>query len=496
MSYTKLAIKGASIVFLFSVLGAGLGYLIRLLLARDLTVEDYGLFYAAFSFLAFLSLIKTLGFDRALIKFIPEFLSKRDRPSVKGLILLTAGIQMLTNTLILIMLYFSAGFLAEHFFKSSQASSILLLLAIGFFIDSFVVVLKYCFQGFKDMTAFALLDFIRMVLLVLIILLGVEKGMGILAPTTAYLLTPAILLVVFAAYFLRKTFRDFFRLKGIIDKRLFKSVGRYSVYLMITSSGVLILQHTDTIMLTYFSGVTAVALYNIALPTSKILTYLPLAIGSVLLPITSELWAAKKTALVKEGIESLYKYSIILMVPMALVLFSFSGLILSILFGKEYAAASAALQILSVSTIFIALHQVHVNFFSGIGRPEVHSKIIYSAVLLNFFGNLLLIPLFGIIGAAITTGVSYIVMSMVGIWKMRSFVCIRIPWGAWSRILIAGLTMTGAIAGLKKIILLGIWTETIIVLGSGGLVYAVLLFLLRVVTVKELLTLYRRVFSS
>lgn len=496
MSYTKLAVRGAGVVFAFSVLGAGIGYLIRLILARDLSVEDFGLFYAVFSFLAFLSLIKTLGFDRALVKFIPEFLAEGDRRSVKGLILLTAGIQLVTNTIVIAAIYLSADFLAEHFFKAAGASLVLKLLAIGFFVDSFVIVLKYCFQGFKRMYTFALLDLVRMLLLLSLVVVGVSLGAGILGPTAAYLLTPIILLVIFLAVFLWRAFPGFLSAPTAIGGRMLRRVGKYSLYLMITSSGVLVLQHTDTLMLTYFAGVTSVALYNIALPTSKILTYFPLAIGTVLLPIASELWTKKKTSLVKEGIESLYKYSMIVMLPMALVLVSFAELALSIIFGREYAAAATALQILSVSTVFIALHQIHINFFSGIGRPDIHSKIIYSAVALNFLGNLILIPILGIIGAALTTGVSYVIMSLVGIWKMRSFVDIRIPWLVWLRIAVAGAGLLGAVVFLKAAISLGVWTEAAIVLSAGGLVYVALLFLLRIVSGRELLVLYRRVFGS
>ena len=45
-NYARHIAKGAGVVFLFTVAASFLGYLIRLLLTRQLSVADYGLFYA------------------------------------------------------------------------------------------------------------------------------------------------------------------------------------------------------------------------------------------------------------------------------------------------------------------------------------------------------------------------------------------------------------------------------------------------------------------
>ena len=82
-NYTKFAVKGATTVLIISVLAAFSGYLVRLVLARSLSVEDYGLFYAVFAFLGLFGMFKTLGLDKALIKFIPEFMHKENNSFIK-----------------------------------------------------------------------------------------------------------------------------------------------------------------------------------------------------------------------------------------------------------------------------------------------------------------------------------------------------------------------------------------------------------------------------
>ena len=62
-NYTKHAVKGTAVVFIVSILAGILGYIVRLALARGLSVEDFGLFYAVFAFLALLGVFKSFGFD-------------------------------------------------------------------------------------------------------------------------------------------------------------------------------------------------------------------------------------------------------------------------------------------------------------------------------------------------------------------------------------------------------------------------------------------------
>ena len=78
MSYTKLAVKGAIITLVISLVAAFMGYIVRLILARHLSVEDFGLFYAVFAFLGMIALFKSLGFDKCLGKFIPDFRHRKD----------------------------------------------------------------------------------------------------------------------------------------------------------------------------------------------------------------------------------------------------------------------------------------------------------------------------------------------------------------------------------------------------------------------------------
>jgi len=492
-SYTKFAVKGATTVLIISLVAAFLGYIVRVILARNLTLEDFGLFYAIFAFLGLIGIFKSLGFDKALVKFIPEFMHKKEYNFLKSSIIYVVIIQIITNSIIIIAVFLLSNFLAVNYFQNAQAGVILRLMAIAFFIDSFMQILKTSFQGFKKMLYFSGIDLVRMLLIIIFILIGLKLNYGILSPVYAYVITPFVLTIIFSIILVKKVFPEFFASKFSINKKLLRKISHYSIFILATTVGGTVLGYTDIVMLTYFSGLTAVALYSVALPTTRVLLYFPRAIAGVLLPVTSELWSKQKIGVLREGMEALYKYSFIIIVPLVFMIFSFADLILNILFGTNFLEATNTMKILSIGMIFATLTGISINFFSGIGKPQITSLMVYTAAVFNFISNLILIPILGIIGAAITTTLSHFIMMLIGLMKIKKFITIRFPVKIWIKTLIAGILFVLIISILKKVIVLNVWLETFIILIISGIIYLILLFLLKVINFKELKELYIRI---
>ena len=493
VNYTKFVVKGTITIFIISILAVFLGYLVRLLLARNLTVEYFGLFYAVFAFLSLISFFKSFGLDTSLIKFIPEFKHTKNNNAIKSSIIFVIIVQLLTNLVIIAFIYLFSNYLSANFFHNPRASAILRLMAIAFFFDSFVVTLKFSFQGFQKMAYFAGVDFVRMLLLVVIVYIGLKMNYGMSGAVFAYIIVPVILLIIFTSILLKKVFPESKESAFIFDMNIFKKLFSYGVYVLAGAIGWLILGYTDSIVLTYFSGLEAVGLYNVALPTANVLVYIPRAFVGVLLPLTSELWVKKKKALLSAGMESLYKYLIIITLPFALIMFSFSDLIINVLYGKAYIPASIALKILTIGMFMGTFHAINSTFFSGIGKPQINSKIVYIAAIFNLLGDLILIPIMGIMGAAITTTASLFILALMTMVKIRKFIKITFPIQIWVRTAAIGIVFVFVIWFLKKIIFLDVWLETSIVLIISSIVYVVLLFLLKVININELKDLYRRI---
>ena len=173
-------------------------------------------------------------------------------------------------------------------------------------------------------------------------------------------------------------------------------------------------------------------------------------------------------------------------------MFSFAELLIILLYGREYILAAVPMKILSVGMVFEVLSFANWSFFSGIGEPRINSKSLYYAAIFNLIGNLILIPLIGINGAAIATAVSSLIILVYGFMKIREFIDVNLPLKLWLKNLFAGIILVLLISILKKLLVMNVWIEAIIVIGLSGLCYIGLLFAMNVINFNELKDIYKR----
>ena len=92
-------------------------------------------------------------------------------------------------------------------------------------------------------------------------------------------------------------------------------------------------------------------------------------------------------------------------------MFLFPGAIINLLFGKEYIIAETALRILAVGT-FIACSTIYVsdNLLSMKGKSKLIMINILVAAILDLLLNILLVPKYGINGAAMSATITQILL--------------------------------------------------------------------------------------
>ncbi len=120
-SLAEKFIKKGFWLYLFSFLVGPLGYVVKIILSGDLTVDEIGLLYGILSLISLLSVYHDLGLTESLNFFLPKFIVQKDWTRFKSLLVYSFIAQFITSTLIGLVLFFSSGYLAEHYFRSAEA---------------------------------------------------------------------------------------------------------------------------------------------------------------------------------------------------------------------------------------------------------------------------------------------------------------------------------------------------------------------------------------
>lgn len=204
------------------------------------------------------------------------------------------------------------------------------------------------------------------------------------------------------------------------------------------------------------------------------------------IPFVSELWTRKDYVRLSEGVRLIYRYVFVLVIPLISTLFVFAQPFFSLFFGEEYAVGITAFRILLVGVLLVTVATINQSIISSMGNPRSVTKIFLAAALVNVIINFLLIPRFGIMGAALSTSLSYALTLLLSVIKIKELLQVKPPVKEWLKL---GLLAVGYVASLSLIsrllnlnVLLNVSLSVIIV----GLLYGFVVYWLRIINFQQI----------
>ncbi|BAP63282.1 flippase [Methanococcus maripaludis] len=494
MSYKERMIKGAGWNFLFLVLAAPVGYFVRILYANSLTKVEVGLFYAIFDLICMMAIFRGLGLNNAVVYFIPKFLVQNRKDLIKSTLILVLIIQTLTTVLAAFLIYLLSPIIIVNYINSqgqfgdySIISLMFLIMILGYYIfDGLKVLIFSLFQGFQNQKVYSTCNFLNIFTVLILSLFFIYFGLGVYSPVLAYTFTQFFMIIIYGTVFFKKTFPEVFTEKFNFSKKLLSDIFSYSMPVMFGSAGFLIMGYLDSICLTYFTGLDAVADYrNVAMPTVLILSYFASSICNVILPMSTEMWEKGEKKNLSEGLKKILSYSFIISVPFAVILAYFPTVLINLFFNANYLSAALPMSILSFGIIFLSMNNIVFNVFNGIGKPHLSTKILYIGAAFNLIFNLILIPKFGTIGAAFTTTLSYILIQILQTKYLNKFLDYIFPVKKFILCLISSLGSIVPLLIIKEIIV----NEYLLIFLSGivyFIMYLLLILVLKILNINEL----------
>jgi len=175
--------------------------------------------------------------------------------------------------------------------------------------------------------------------------------------------------------------------------------------LILAGIAIMIYMRIDQIMLGQMLGDESVGIYSAAVRISEVWYFIPMAIATSVFPSIIE---AKKQgeALYYQRMQKLYNLMVVLALVVAIPMTFLSGLVVTLLFGNAYVQAGPVLSIHIWSGLFVFLGFASGKWFiiEGLQRYSFYRTLL--GAIVNVVLNLIMIPKFGVLGAASATVVS------------------------------------------------------------------------------------------
>ena len=484
MSYLKKAVKGSIIIFILGVLSQLIGFITRIIFARNLTVSEYGAINAIIAFFGFMMIFKDFGLSSGLSKFIPHWILKNDKKRIKSAITYTLMFKIIATFLLSLIILFFIHYLVFNYFKISSYF-IFIIFLLNFIFLGFIELMSAVFIGYQNQKYYSMIEVIRISSILIISLILFVYLDPIYAVSLAYA-CGTFITAVFSVFLLNNIFPNFMHTKFVYYKKTYKEMWAYSLPIFVLAIGGIVIGYTDTLMITYFLDTSKSGLYNVALPTAYSLLIFSTIFSVVTIPLVSELYSKKLHKSIIFGIGVAHKYMLLFMLPLALLIASFSKFVITLLYGAKYLGASISLTILVCGTVFYVLSSFNSSLLNGVGKSNLSARIFMSGAVLNILLNYYLIPRIGIEGAAIATAISYFTMLAVSIYYIDKEFDYSINFAQIGKIFFSAGIFFILINILRRLEFSNPYREMSFIILVSSVVYLVLLFALRLISKKEI----------
>lgn len=180
------------------------------------------------------------------------------------------------------------------------------------------------------------------------------------------------------------------------------------------------LYHVDIVMIRALAGSEMTGYYKAALQLAEYLWIVPIALQLLLLHSSSTLWSEGRTAEITSIATRITRYTVLLVGVMAIGVGVLADRFVPLYYGSEFTAAIIPLLLLLPGTVGFAVARPLQAISQGSG--QLRTLIIATGIgaALNLVLNSVLIPFYGMHGAAVATSISYGSMFGLYIWAARA----------------------------------------------------------------------------
>lgn len=400
--------RGTGIVFVGTVISMFFGFLSRAVIARYFSVGEYGVFNLTLTILSIALVIATLGFQNSLPREV-AFYREKEPSKVESLISTALITVSLTSSAIMLLIIFGSEFVAQAF-NEERLTSALKVVALALPFSALVGVTISITRGFgrvREQVYFQ--NIVYPTVFLILVLIGVFLKLQFSYVFLAYVVAQAL---TFSALVFDVWKIKLFELRPSLDFRIGRELVAFSLPLLFTGILVFVMTWADTLMLGYYKNSDVVGLYSSASTLAKLLPIFLNSASILYVPIASQLYAQEKIREMGRVYQILTKWVFLLTLPLFSLMFLFPKATIGFFFGGKYLSASTALQILALGFMFHTLLGLNGLSLVVIGEPKLDLIGNSFAALFNVVLNALLIPPYGIVGAAIATAVSYFVANV------------------------------------------------------------------------------------
>jgi O-antigen/teichoic acid export membrane protein len=391
-------------VFIYSA-GVGLTYCSQLVIARTVSIDTYGVYAYVFAWMVVLAYFSALGFDVALLRFVPAYEVQRAWPLLQGVIqyaqrrAAAVGFAVIFIGVFVIMAWASSPEIRNTFLAGFALVPILAILrircsvvrAFGGVVSALVpdrVVRDGILIGLLGIVTLGLGWTIDAPLMMLATLVSSAAGLGC---------------TVFAMRWRRPLAMN--DILPVYDAPTWRQA---AIPLVIAGATEVLMNRTGIILLGWIAATKDAGIYSLAFNIALVVTVPRVAVNTLFAPTISGLYARNDKAMMQVLVTRAASWTLCAGICIALALFIVAEPLLA-WFGPGYEAGVPALRILLISQVIAAGGGSQLYVMTMTGHERSAAVLLMPIAIANAVVSAVLISPFGLAGAAIAAGTTLVI---------------------------------------------------------------------------------------
>jgi O-antigen/teichoic acid export membrane protein len=410
-------VKNAGMDTVGTLVNHVLVFVTGIVITRTIGVEMFGKYTLSQSIFLILDVFAIFGLNTGVVRLTSRYLARKDPERMKGSLLTGMLLTTTTSVVLVGLIMVFAPMLAGRIFKNVEGIDLILrvhVTALPFL--SLMLVIDAFSQGLKTLKYTVAVEFIcrpsvRLVSTVILFLIGLRIFAVVFGVVISVFLSAML-----AFFFARRAAPfDFGKTPArlVTGELFFFSIPLVSARLMNV-----IMSRANTILVGYFKDSVDTGILGAVAMIAPFVALSMVSFGKILSPVMSELWEAGRLEELRHQYKTADKWIFTLGLPVFLVFFIFAPSILRV-FGDDFSRGGDALRILAAGQM-VSCSVGPIGFLLNMtGRQKLNlvNAIVLAVITVGL--NILLIPEYGILGAAVGTAIPLAAINVVRLVEVR-----------------------------------------------------------------------------
>jgi len=415
-------IKGSTVMMLAKYFAVFLGFISSMVINWHYGTSTLGLIATFASLLQILIIFTVLGNQTLLVKLLPVYVENQQKKAALELIKKISLLTAFTALTVLVIFNSLRVFFEIRLFE--QIDGYHVLLSALLVIMAYSRVTKFILRGLGDYRLFSLLETVPAFITLPIIFLSVALGLREYEFLHAHYLASLFTLILGIYLFKSQSKKILHQASDTVKSETLSAIIFTSIPMFGTSLGSIVINNSDILILSHYHDKEIVGIYSIYAKLAGIMMVLITGINAMFATRVSGLYSQGKIEEMRKVVKNVTLYSFTISACIAIVLLIFSGPFLS-LYGPDFNEYVFSLYILIAATLINSFFGSTGIFMNMTNQHQRFFIIMGFAAIVNIFLNILLVPNYGMIGAALTTLVTIIIWNSIStyfIYKKFSYV--------------------------------------------------------------------------